>query len=150
MLVLLRNHESACSREGGGGEEISFYDESSHTSCCFCFGHPLQKLWAVFCPPSECTKVFPSLGGCWDHLLILILGVSIPRLSPSRTKGMMYHLHFKCSVVGEHWDRRKPLQSSVEFGESPATLQLFSEALLPLRGCHLVQPWAINIFSFSA
>ena len=37
--VLLRNHESACWREGGGGEEISFYDEPSHTSCCFCFGH---------------------------------------------------------------------------------------------------------------
>lgn len=63
-------------------------------------GTLVQKLWAVFCPASERMKIVPSLGGCWDHLLVLILGVSIPRLSPSRTKELTYHLHMKCSVVG--------------------------------------------------
>lgn len=72
-------------------------------------GTLVQKVWAVFCPASECIKIIPSLGRCWDHLLVLILGVSIPRLPPSGTKGMMYHLHLKRSVVGGHWDRRKPL-----------------------------------------
>lgn len=100
-------------------------------------GTLVQKLWAVFCPASEHMKIVPSLGGCWDHLLVLILGVSIPRLSPSRTKGMMYRLHLKRSVVAGHWDRRKPLPSSVEF-QSPAMLQRFSKALLTLRGCCLV------------
>lgn len=94
-------------------------------------GTLVQKLWAVFCPASERMKIAPSLGGCWNHLLVLILGVSIPRLSPSRTKGMMYHLHLKRSVVAGHWDRRKPLPSSVEF-QSPAMLQRVSKALLTL------------------
>ena len=48
--VLLRNRESACSREGGGGEEISFCDESSHTSCCFCFGHTGLEAVGCFLP----------------------------------------------------------------------------------------------------
>lgn len=100
-------------------------------------GTLVQKLWAVFCMASEHMKIVPSLGGCWDHLLVLILDVGIPRLSPSRTRGMMYHLHLKRSVVGELWDRRKPLLSSVEF-QSPVMLQRFSEALLALRGCCLV------------
>lgn len=63
-------------------------------------GTLVQKLWAAFCLASECVKIVPSLGGCWDHLLVLILGVSIPRLPPSRTKGMMHNLSLKSSVVG--------------------------------------------------
>lgn len=34
-----------------------------------------------------------------DHLLVLIWGDSIPRLSPSRTKGIIFHLHSKWSMV---------------------------------------------------
>lgn len=60
-------------------------------------GTQVQKLWAVFCPTPKHMKIVPSLGGCWDHLLVLMLGVSIPRLSPSSTRGMMRHLHLKCS-----------------------------------------------------
>lgn len=60
---MLRNHESACSREGGGGEEISFYDESSHTSCCFCFGHTGSEAVGCFLPGSQCVKIVLSLRG---------------------------------------------------------------------------------------
>jgi len=81
-------------------------------------GTLIQKLWAVLCPPSESMKIVPSLGVCWDHLLVLILGVSIPRLSPDRIKGMMHHLHLERGVVVGDWDRRKPLPISVEFQSS--------------------------------
>lgn len=107
MPMLLRNRESAYSREGEGGKEISFL---------WCLPTLPGISVSGTLTPEAVGYVLPSFWLCENCFAHMRMPGSPPSpdtrcqylrcLSPSITKKGCYYLHFKCIATERCWDRR--------------------------------------------